>query len=130
MKKGIHPKYHEISVSCTCGNAFTTHSTLEKKKLTLEVCSQCHPFYTGTQKLVDAGGRVDRFRQKYTRKRVAPAEKTITEKAPVKRATAPVKRAAINIKKVTSAKSAAKPKIAVAENKSLKNSIKKKPLTD
>lgn len=67
MKPNIHPEYKEIKVTCSCGNVFTTHSTMEKNSLTLEVCSMCHPFYTGTQKIVDTAGRVDRFRQKYGR---------------------------------------------------------------
>lgn len=65
MKPDIHPKYETIKVVCSCGNTFDTRSTLEKKQLTLEVCAACHPFYTGTQKIVDTAGRVDRFRQKY-----------------------------------------------------------------
>jgi len=65
MKPEIHPAYHEISVKCSCGNTFETRSTLEKTELTLDVCSSCHPFYTGKQKIVDTGGRVDKFRQKY-----------------------------------------------------------------
>lgn len=64
MKADIHPKYGEIEVSCACGNKFTTRSTVIKP-LNLEVCSACHPFYTGKQKLVDTAGRVDKFRQKY-----------------------------------------------------------------
>jgi len=64
MKPDIHPAYHEINVKCSCGNTFQTHSTLDKELL-LDVCSQCHPFYTGKQKIVDTGGRVDKFRQKY-----------------------------------------------------------------
>lgn len=65
MKPEIHPAYHDITVKCSCGNTFETHSTLDKKDLTLDVCSACHPFYTGKQKIVDSGGRVDKFRQKY-----------------------------------------------------------------
>ncbi len=65
MKSEIHPAYHEISVKCSCGNTFVTRSTLDKKDLTLDVCSSCHPFYTGKQKIVDTGGRVDKFHQKY-----------------------------------------------------------------
>lgn len=65
MKAGIHPEYKEVSVSCSCGNAFKTRSTGEN--LQLEVCSNCHPFYTGKQKIVDAGGRVDKFRKRYAR---------------------------------------------------------------
>ncbi|HEC20023.1 MAG TPA: 50S ribosomal protein L31 [Gammaproteobacteria bacterium] len=65
MKPDIHPAYHEIKVTCSCGNTFETRSTLEKDQLHLDVCSACHPFYTGKQKIVDTGGRVDKFRQKY-----------------------------------------------------------------
>ncbi len=64
MKAEIHPAYEEITVSCSCGNRFKTRSTMSKD-LTLEVCSACHPFYTGKQRLVDTAGRVDKFRQKY-----------------------------------------------------------------
>jgi large subunit ribosomal protein L31 len=67
MKQGIHPEYNEIKVTCSCGNAFSTSSTLGKNLL-LEVCSKCHPFYTGKQKIVDTAGRVDRFQQKYGRR--------------------------------------------------------------
>ncbi len=64
MKAEIHPKYGEITVTCSCGNTFKTRSTLGED-LHLEVCSQCHPFYTGKQKILDTGGRVDKFRRKY-----------------------------------------------------------------
>ncbi|MBM4214643.1 MAG: 50S ribosomal protein L31 [Gammaproteobacteria bacterium] len=64
MKPSIHPEYHEIKVSCSCGNTFQTRSTLGQD-LSLEVCSSCHPFYTGKQKIVDTAGRVDKFRKKY-----------------------------------------------------------------
>jgi large subunit ribosomal protein L31 len=66
MKTGIHPDYKEITVVCSCGNKFQTRSTLGKE-LHVEVCAACHPFYTGRQKIVDTAGRVERFRQKYTR---------------------------------------------------------------
>lgn len=66
MKADIHPVYKEIKVACSCGNTFTTGSTLDHD-LHIEICAKCHPFYTGTQKLVDTAGRVDRFRQKYGR---------------------------------------------------------------
>ena len=65
MKAEIHPSYAEVQVTCSCGNAFTTRSTLNKPNLHVEVCSACHPFYTGKQKIVDTAGRVERFRQKY-----------------------------------------------------------------
>jgi large subunit ribosomal protein L31 len=64
MKTGIHPEYKQITVTCTCGNTFPTRSTIGHD-LQVEVCSSCHPFYTGKQKIVDTGGRVDKFRKKY-----------------------------------------------------------------
>lgn len=64
MKSEIHPPYSEVSVTCSCGNRFTTRSTAGKD-LHIEICSQCHPFYTGKQKLMDTAGRVDKFRRKY-----------------------------------------------------------------
>ena len=64
MKPEIHPDYSDIKVTCSCGNEFTTRSTLGEDLL-IEVCSACHPFYTGKQKIVDTGGRVDKFRRKY-----------------------------------------------------------------
>ena len=67
MKQNIHPEYKEIKVTCSCGSAFSTRSTAGRD-LQLEVCSKCHPFYTGKQKIVDTAGRVDRFQQKYGRR--------------------------------------------------------------
>jgi large subunit ribosomal protein L31 len=64
MKDSIHPEYKEITVNCSCGNSFTTRSTVGHD-LHVEVCSSCHPFYTGKQKIVDTAGRVDKFRKKY-----------------------------------------------------------------
>ncbi|MDD5404367.1 MAG: 50S ribosomal protein L31 [Sulfurimicrobium sp.] len=64
MKPEIHPNYNEITVTCSCGASFKTRSTMGKD-LHVEVCSQCHPFYTGKQKIVDTAGRVEKFRQKY-----------------------------------------------------------------
>ena len=64
MKADTHPDYHEIKVICSCGNEFTTRSTLSDE-LHIEVCSACHPFYTGKQKIVDTAGRVDKYRRKY-----------------------------------------------------------------
>ena len=63
MKAGIHPDYVETTVVCSCGNTFTTRSTAES--LHVELCNECHPFYTGKQKLVDSGGRVERFQKRY-----------------------------------------------------------------
>ena len=67
MKTDIHPEYVESHVRCTCGNEFTTRST--KPELHVEICSNCHPFYTGRQKLVDTGGRVERFRRRAAKRR-------------------------------------------------------------
>ncbi|MFC1641858.1 50S ribosomal protein L31 [Myxococcota bacterium] len=67
MKEGIHPSYRVVRVTCACGNAFDTRSTATE--LNVDVCSQCHPFYTGKQRLVDAKGRIDRFRRKYAQVR-------------------------------------------------------------
>ncbi|AZZ96723.1 MULTISPECIES: 50S ribosomal protein L31 [Pseudoalteromonas] len=64
MKEGIHPKYETISATCSCGNKFETRSTL-CKDIHLDVCSACHPFYTGKQKILDTGGRVDRFNKRF-----------------------------------------------------------------
>jgi len=64
MKANIHPKYEEITVTCSCGNTFNTRSTLQDN-LNIEVCSECHPFYTGKQKLVDTAGRVEKFRNRF-----------------------------------------------------------------
>jgi large subunit ribosomal protein L31 len=63
VKKGIHPEYKETTVTCVCGNVIETRST--KKDINVEICSQCHPFITGKQKLMDTAGRVERFRNKY-----------------------------------------------------------------
>jgi len=63
VKKGIHPKYTLSTVRCACGNEFQTHTTIGD--ITVEICSQCHPFFTGKQKLIDTAGRVDKFRKKY-----------------------------------------------------------------
>lgn len=65
MKAKIHPAYHDITVTCSCGNSFQTRSTLKAETINLDVCSACHPFYTGQQKIVDTAGRVDKFRRKY-----------------------------------------------------------------
>lgn len=63
MKKDIHPKYDKATISCACGNSFETGST--KKNMKVEICSVCHPFFTGKQKIIDTAGRVERFNKKY-----------------------------------------------------------------
>ena len=75
MKAGIHPEYKEISVTCACGETFKTRST-KKDDLHIEICSACHPFFTGKQKLIDTAGRVDRFNRRYAKSpAAAPAGK-------------------------------------------------------
>ena len=64
MKDGLHPKYETTTIRCACGEIFETRST--RKDIRVEICSKCHPFYTGRQKLVDAGGRVDRFKKRFS----------------------------------------------------------------
>jgi large subunit ribosomal protein L31 len=64
MKKGIHPEYKETTVTCVCGNVFDTRST--RQNIKVEICSKCHPFMTGQQKIVDTAGRVEKFRRKYS----------------------------------------------------------------
>ena len=89
MKEGIHPKYQEVEARCACGNTFTTRST--KPELRLEICSACHPFFTGRQKLIDTEGRVERFNKKFgaqtsaQRKTAAKAAKATTTAGPTKR---------------------------------------------
>ncbi|MEW6420029.1 MAG: 50S ribosomal protein L31 [Nitrospirota bacterium] len=73
MKEGIHPAYNEATVICACGETFITRST--KPKIHVDICSKCHPFFTGKQKIVDAEGRVEKFKKKY-----AKSEATLTEK--------------------------------------------------
>ncbi len=67
MKEGIHPKYEETKIHCACGNVISMRST--KKDISVEICSNCHPFYTGTQKLVDTAGKIEKFHRRYGKKR-------------------------------------------------------------
>ncbi|MBE0427076.1 MAG: 50S ribosomal protein L31 [Nitrospirae bacterium] len=73
MKEGIHPQYKEAKVVCACGEIFVTRST--KPKIHIDICSKCHPFFTGKQKIVDAEGRVEKFKKKYARARSSNTEK-------------------------------------------------------
>ena len=77
MKPEIHPKYEAMTVTCACGKSFETRSTMGED-LNIEICSECHPFFTGKQKLVDTAGRVDRFKKRFARRRGSAAA---TEKA-------------------------------------------------
>ncbi|MBK9693877.1 MAG: 50S ribosomal protein L31 [Elusimicrobia bacterium] len=83
MKDGIHPNYQQVTVSCACGSTFVTRSTA--KQVRLEICSQCHPFYTGRQKLLDTAGRVERFEKRYA----STGGKTVARKPVARKATAP-----------------------------------------
>ena len=79
MKQGIHPDYVECTVRCSCGNTFVTRST--KSELKIDICNACHPFYTGTQKLIDTGGRVQRFADKFGSAKELVAEREAAKKA-------------------------------------------------
>ena len=65
MRENIHPNYHEATVVCACGATFVTGTTKNTNTIKVEICNKCHPYFTGKQKLVDAGGRVDKFKKKY-----------------------------------------------------------------
>jgi large subunit ribosomal protein L31 len=94
MKEGIHPNYNVVTVACACGNSFVTRSTASQ--IRLEICSACHPFYTGRQKLVDTAGRVERFEKRYA----ATGGKTVVRKPAAKKAAAPARPAAKKADKV------------------------------
>jgi len=79
MKEEIHPKYFETTITCACGNVIHTRSTV--KNIRVEICSACHPFFTGKQKLVDTAGRVEKFKQRYTK----TAGKTVRKKTKIKK---------------------------------------------
>jgi large subunit ribosomal protein L31 len=79
MKEKIHPKYFETTITCACGNVIHTRSTV--KNIRVEICSACHPFFTGKQKLVDTAGRVEKFKQRYTK----TAGKTVRKKTKIKK---------------------------------------------
>ena len=73
MREGIHPKYKSATITCVCGNSFSTRTTVGDMKI--EICSACHPFFTGTQKIVDTAGRVERFNRKYANLNAEPTSK-------------------------------------------------------
>lgn len=82
MKEGIHPEYKETTITCVCGNVIETKST--KKEIRVEICSNCHPFMTGKQKIMDTAGRVERFKKRYEVKETKPqTQKKTTKKASV-----------------------------------------------
>ena len=106
MREGIHPKYKEIEARCACGNTFKTRST--KAELRLEICSACHPFFTGRQKLVDTEGRIERFTKKYgvqtSAQRIKAAKAAKAKKPATKTKTKKVKRKSISTKSTTTKK--------------------------
>ncbi len=65
MREAIHPNYHEVDVNCACGNTFKTGSTIKGEEIRIDICNKCHPFFTGTQKLVDTSGRVEKFKKRF-----------------------------------------------------------------
>ncbi len=75
MKADIHPNYSDITATCSCGSVIETRSTLAKD-LTVDVCSECHPFYTGKQKVLDTGGRIDRFKKRFSGRRAGAAKES------------------------------------------------------
>jgi large subunit ribosomal protein L31 len=81
MKADIHPQYVATQVSCSCGNKFTTRSTVQNGQIHVETCNVCHPFYTGKQRVLDTAGRVAKFEQKYARARKQQADKQAAPKA-------------------------------------------------
>ncbi len=112
MKEGIHPKYELITVKCACGNTFQTHSTATS--LSLDICSQCHPFFTGKQKLVDSAGMVDKFIKKASKKSEEkkrkklikePVKKTAAKKQKIKILSTSMKRAKVETTKKKKEKS-------------------------
>jgi large subunit ribosomal protein L31 len=86
VKSGIHPDYVVTTVTCTCGSTFTTRSTAKNGVIHADVCSECHPFYTGKQKILDTGGRVARFERRFGKKPVGGPEKASPEKASTEKA--------------------------------------------
>jgi large subunit ribosomal protein L31 len=80
MKADIHPAYGETTVVCGCGNTFQTRSTKENGHIVVEVCSQCHPFYTGKQKILDSGGRVARFERRYGKRNAGAEQEASADK--------------------------------------------------
>ena len=112
MRAGIHPEYHEVDVRCACGATWKTRST--RKELRLEICSNCHPFFTGRQKLVDTEGRVERFTKKYGQQTVAALKARQQQARKAGRPAAPAEPAAGAAKPATDAGPPADPPAAPA----------------
>ena len=118
MKQGIHPQYVECTVTCSCGNTFKTHATVSEMKV--ELCNECHPFYTGQQKFVDTGGRVQRFADKF-----GAADKLVAEREAARKAKRAAEVAAAEEKRKAEreAKAAAKAKRAAEFAKKAKELV-------
>ncbi len=112
MRAGIHPEYHEVEARCACGATWKTRST--RKELRLEICSNCHPFFTGRQKLVDTEGRVERFTKKYGQQTVAALKARQQQARKAARPAAPAEPAAGAAKPATDAGPPAAPPTAPA----------------
>ena len=80
MKPNLHPEYKEVSISCSCGSVFTTRSTMSKGTFHLEVCSMCHPFYTGKQRFVDSAGQIERFQKRFQKSQKTGSEEVVKQK--------------------------------------------------
>lgn len=119
MRDGIHPNYQQVTVGCACGHSFVTRSTA--KQIRLEICSQCHPFYTGRQKLLDTAGRVERFEKRYA----STGGKTVARKPVARKAAAPAKTGAKKAEKVL--RSTPKPGLKIKPAKGEKPKAAKAP---
>lgn len=121
MKSDIHPKYKNITVTCSCGNRFEVGSTLEKN-LTIEVCDHCHPFYSGEQKIIDTKGRVERYKSRYEMPRT-PQVQAAPKEAEIKKKKSPASKTKKETAKSTkSVKKGTKSKVAPKEKKKTKSS--------
>ena len=92
MKTGIHPDYHEVTVSCACGNTFKTRSTIKGDHIRLEICAACHPYFTGKMRFVDTAGRVERFQRKFGPTTTPAAKAAAAKAAAVTAKAAPAKK--------------------------------------
>ncbi len=102
MKKDIHPKSHKVTVQCVCGNNFETTSTTQR--IDADICSGCHPFFTGTQKFIDTAGRIEKFQRRYGKKTEAKPEMTAKTEAKAKTATKAKTKTTTKTKKSTKSK--------------------------
>lgn len=126
MKPNIHPEYKDVKIICSCGSTFVTRSTLDSDHLNLEVCAACHPFYTGTQKIMDTAGRVDRFRQKYGARSGKNEETKVEAKTETKAETETQVETKVEAKPVEAKKEVKKPAVKKEVKKESKKADSKK----